>query len=335
MKMTLPLHYSVDAIPFRHRMANRIGLVDFVVVDVPEVLERDAPEVVAVHAHGASERIRWHGGKFWMEDETSDPERRSLRSLVGGLKNRDSHPSHFQNANWGSRIPSNGQIVEKTVESERCRNVTWNNRDACLADLQRKAAQDLTFIGDVLHVAVPEPFVVIVSEENKESSNFFRTVCLGNPNGDGHFLNQGKYAYMETMREFVAYSVAHADEADEAEAFLVASGTEVDRVGMVEALEGFPSAEFSETRTEERDVLATANSVMRRAKWKMSDWPTADAMRWFALRDAIRHGDGNPAAETVAAALEDLSAVYDVGPWARLQIERWRMRPLDAGPGYR
>lgn len=335
-KLTLPLHYSVRAKPYRHRDPSHINLVDFVSVDVPEVSESDAPEVVALHADEAVETLRWHDGRFWMVDVADDPERMSLRGFVGGfLRKHDKNPSYFQNLHWRYHIPSSGTVVEKTVESERCREVTFDDRAAKLADLHQKVDRELAFIGGVLHVSVPEPFVILVKDNVLKDESYFRSVCFGDPREKGHFLNPS-YGFGKAKREIIGYSLSQAEEADHAEAFLVACGVEVKRLGTVEALECHAEAEYSdELRMEGSDVVKTAEEALADVRYKMPDWPTEDAMKWFALRDTIGPSESDASPEDVVEALEGLAEIHEIGPWARLQVERWLMRPLDAGLAFK
>jgi hypothetical protein len=196
MRISIPFSYRVTAIPFKHKQPSNLSMVENAWVEVPEV-DAAALELALVvrDTHGRDiERVYALGGEFWVKDsrdETdmpfvgqhlrasgrSTPETRSahrheierakgeldasiaLLGKIGMLRTRSADIGTYEAKQWLYTTPAGFEFVEKTVESERARNMTVSTREERLNRARKLALEQSICVDGQLFHRVPEPVI--------------------------------------------------------------------------------------------------------------------------------------------------------------------------------
>lgn len=323
MEIELPLYFSVDCIPYRHRNRSRVFLMQSVTLPVAEIADEDAPFAARIAFEDEEVLLRWYDGRYWMEDRPDGNRAAKLRcQLTKGFRKEGFYTvskngvpqdeslfmfTHFDS--WTMDEFRKGR--RDSIEDKRVRDIRGDTREEELARVL-KAVEGFVFIGGTAWTAVPEPFLIFEVKDGRKAEV---SVRLGLP------------AYDEQEKRFVL-SVCQGEEIRELSAMAEEEGLPVSVLMSFEWLGG-------EAKPVDRrmvDVVNAASACMRRDTYKLSEMSRGQAMAWFDLRDSLKADlQGEAKADVVSESLAAYSEHRDIGTFARMALERWRMRPLDLG----
>ncbi|MBY3433893.1 hypothetical protein HFN89_06990 [Rhizobium laguerreae] len=196
MRISIPFSYRVTAVPFKHKLPSSMAMVENMSVDVPEIdAARLELALVVRDGHGRDiERVYAYGQDFWVKDARGEtdlpflaqhlpaagqkvPEVRhshhiavrrdadeltaatKLLGEVGILRSRTAGIGRWQAREWIVNTPEGFGFVEKTVDSERARNVTESDREARQQRAQRLAHEQTICVAGELYHRVAEPVI--------------------------------------------------------------------------------------------------------------------------------------------------------------------------------
>ena len=324
MDIEFPLEYRVDCIPFKRRLRGSVSILQSVTLPVAEVSEADAPVAARIFMpDGGEMSLRWHGGRYWTEDRGSDPAVDELREFLtvgkgyySGQKGVPAGESLFMFRNFSDyTLRQYRDGVRTTVEGVRCRDITGDNRDAMLARLRKAVSEGFLLIDGAAWTSVPEPFFVLDVEDGKRVA---ATVSLGTPKQD------------DVKAKRFVFALCQAEELNDLLAQAKAEGIPVSSDVMAERIGG----ETSPVDCRAQHVLQAARSVLSRDAYRLSGYDREKGNAWYDLRDVAKEaaaGEDEAAIDAVAGALEAYGAYGDIGTFARMAAERWKMRPMDFG----
>lgn len=313
----LPLVYDVTCKAFRSRQQSRIEMLESITLPVRETSSDEAPVAVKIRDsdNGAEEELRWFEGRYWIADagkgEFSGGLRQKLQ-LGGtfGIHVLDTE-SLFLVQNFRKYVTEFRAGVRRTVDSERCRDVTESNRDLYVDRIAKRVDRDLMMIDGVLHMAVREPFLILYMEH----SRCVASVSMGMPTMEVH--------------RFFAFSL---DRSDDFRA-VMDSAVAADELTVKMLVEAeFLCGETTLLMREKSDLLTIANERLEKDERYVTRWSKEKAAAWFCLRDALAgpaDQKDDAAVDAIADAFTDFGELMDIGAFGRAAIERWRLREID------
>lgn len=321
----LPLKYHVKCKPFRSRHTGTVVLMDFVTLQVREISDADAPPAVDITDGIRVEQLRWFDGKYWMSDRSAvgDYESGRLRArLLHGAYNDDirhkQESMFFMRSFPGEDIENFKNRVGKTVESERCREVTSDDRDQHMDRLMKKVDAELVMIEGVMHATVPEPVRVL---DMQYDSLFTSTISLGMP----HISRTGGRKFVFPVDRF-----------DDHEAVIETVAALGGPSPVTQLSAEYFFGETTPISREQIDIQDLAKEWVGKDSHKLKQWTKERGMAWFDLRDAyeeIREPENDATKiDRVAHALQAYGDQCDIELFTRVAIERWHLRPIDFTP---
>ena len=229
MRVSIPVSYTVKAIPFKRRLETQIGMRENVWVDVPAIPsdELDVAVVVRDRLGQEIERVYGYGGMLWTRDNRGDAETPFLQQHLDAVGLR--HYASRNNRDYDQvvegyvkalgavgllRVRTGGitpnvyhteryrdedglKFAERTVESERARKVTASDRDEKVAVARRTAQDDTIAVGGNLYRRVFEPTIIAGGGYAAKV-----TWQFGSPNFADAGRERERYGYPVSVKDF-------------------------------------------------------------------------------------------------------------------------------------
>lgn len=316
MLIEFPLSYRVYCKPFRQRHRGSVGLLDFVSIDVREIDEADAPVGVRASMGGQSEVLRWFDGKYWIEDFCA-PEAAKIRASLSSRADPETFGSNsfFLATNYPATIEVFKARERKTVESERCREVTGSSREASLEYLEKAVAERVAIIGGKAYCTVEEPVMAL--------SIYDGGFAVAQP--------QFGLPYIGNRNRTLTFTLDRLADFDDLVVSLGRDGIEVRRDGELAHFFGG----VTPVRREREDLLQCVEEAILEDSYRMKEWTKNRAMAWFDLRDvhAAASEAGRLSDDATLDRLSECLAEYgrhtEISHFARVAVERWQFRQID------
>lgn len=237
MQVTVPVAYSVTAIKFKHQLESNLTMMENLTVDIQDVDAEslDFAMVVSDLEGRELERVYGYNGKFWIRDSRGEGDMPFLSQhldLVGqNISKRSGGYDVFSSSGQyrsaiEARLSKVGEVgllryatgdlsdhlyrehayngrggvefLEKTVESERARNVTVSNREVKLANARLAAHTGCIAVDGVNYRRVSEPCLLVATAYDYSAKWMF-----GAPNFvDTSSSNRQTSGYPVSMRDF-------------------------------------------------------------------------------------------------------------------------------------